>query len=771
MDNAKRRTLKVMAANLVLNAGAFAPMHSAGAARRHAGPDGAPASAKAPAAGGASTAPFMIGGTPYSNLGAALVALRDGQTLDIAPGRYPGQCGHASANRVTIQCKGEAVFDTVAQNKSTFVISGSDATVRGLAGENLRNTDGNGGLLRMEGRNWSAENIRIDRCETGILSSYIPGSVVHLKNIRGTGNGTPGDGQSHAVYIGDCDECIAEELNLADTNVGHLFKCRALVTRVRNSKLIEGRASCAIDLPRRGSLWLESSYLEQSQETDNRAIIQYAGEAARYKDTGRAEIHIAADVVIVDRRSPTGVALNLKLQPDVLDVHFQYNPANAPNADANPRHVYEGVLDEVDERGVRGWLYDSTSPNVAVPVTLTIDGQVQTVLANVPRADLAPAGKGNGVHAFAVNLLLAAGTHTVSARDPNGRDLQNSPVSLRLFTSDWRAGLPLRQLVSIAGTEPAKTYPLPASHLVGSYSGIAINWRDGVAIGAAAAGHAVSNSNAVTACDFRKGFKWELLRASSKPDDASTLPGSHFPDGRPKGSHRYYDSWWLPLRGDKGIVVNAVGAAVGFDGAGPCSTDCFDLTKNDWDLGGWPEPVPHTGRPFEAGCCVDPRDHRIWTTNANGFICDRDPGTRALRSRKLQNSAGGYAWYGSLIDPNLNAFMHDQAAYETAGVGTYIAACNLNSLAITRHALKWTGPVVGGWHALTRSTATGIYYWMKNEGTYGYIDPRDWSAAQLGTTTPAEGHVYNKWQYVPYLKGIVYLSGYNRPWQFMATEA
>ena len=102
--------------------------------------------------------------------------------------------------------------------------------------------------------------------------------------------------------------------------------------------------------------------------------------------------------------------------------------------------------------------------------------------------------------------------------------------------------------------------------------------------------NAVSNSNAVTACDFRKGFKWELLRASSKPDDASTLPGSHFPDGRPKGSHRYYDSWWLPLRGDKGIVVNAVGAAVGFDGGGPCSTDCFDVTKNDWDPGGWPEP-------------------------------------------------------------------------------------------------------------------------------------------------------------------------------------
>ena len=73
MDNARRRTLKVVAANLILNAGALAPMRDAGAAQGRAGTDRGIAAAKAPGAGGTSAAPFMIGGTGYSNLGAALI--------------------------------------------------------------------------------------------------------------------------------------------------------------------------------------------------------------------------------------------------------------------------------------------------------------------------------------------------------------------------------------------------------------------------------------------------------------------------------------------------------------------------------------------------------------------------------------------------------------------------------------------------------------------------------------------------------------------------
>jgi hypothetical protein len=75
---------------------------------------------------------FTIGDTSYPTLAEALVALQNGQTLDIAPGIHTGEAGYSQASNITIRASGEAVFDTVYGGKSTFVLGGDNVTLHNL---------------------------------------------------------------------------------------------------------------------------------------------------------------------------------------------------------------------------------------------------------------------------------------------------------------------------------------------------------------------------------------------------------------------------------------------------------------------------------------------------------------------------------------------------------------------------------------------------------------------------------------------------------------
>jgi hypothetical protein len=62
---------------------------------------------------------------------------------------------------------------------------------------------------------------------------------------------------------------------------------------------------------------------------------------------------------------------------------------------------YEGYHDNADCRSIFGWAWDQNRPNTPIDVDLYKDGvKVQNLQANLFRADLLSAGKGNGVHAF-----------------------------------------------------------------------------------------------------------------------------------------------------------------------------------------------------------------------------------------------------------------------------------------------------------------------------------------------------------------------------------
>jgi hypothetical protein len=273
---------------------------------------------------------FGIGGISYATLAQALAALQDGQTLDIAPGTHSAEAGYSRASNITIRASAEAVFDSVYGGKSTFVLGGENVILQKLGGVGITNESRNGGLLRFEGRHLTATGIRIDRCETGILTGNSKDSIVRLNDVRGKENGTPGDGQSHAIYVGACAELYVTDAHLADTLIGHLIKSRAAKNVITKCRLIEGTASRAIDICNGGVLEISSTYIKQTQATDNPEIIGYGAECAKDATGARVPtypsttVNIAADVRCIDERIPNGTFFRRSSHPTVFNNQGTY---------------------------------------------------------------------------------------------------------------------------------------------------------------------------------------------------------------------------------------------------------------------------------------------------------------------------------------------------------------------------------------------------------------------------------------------------------------
>jgi len=278
---------------------------------------------------------YLVGDITYRTLAQSLAALRDGQTLDIAPGLHSGQAGYSRASNITIRASAEAVFDSVYGGKAAFVLGGENVTLQNLAGVGITNESRNGGLIRFEGRHLTATGIRIDRCETGILTRDAADSIVKLNDVSGKENGTPGDGQSHAIYVGACAELYVTNAYLADTSIGHLIKSRAAKNVITKCRLIEGPASRAIDICNGGVLEISNTYLKQTQPTDNPEVIGYGAECIKDATGARLPtypvntVDIAADVYCIDERVPNGTFFRAFITPTIysnLGIYIARDP-------------------------------------------------------------------------------------------------------------------------------------------------------------------------------------------------------------------------------------------------------------------------------------------------------------------------------------------------------------------------------------------------------------------------------------------------------------
>lgn len=120
---------------------------------------------------------------------------------------------------------------------------------------------------------------------------------------------------------------------------------------------------------------------------------------------------------------------------DYLKSKFPYiaNEVNKRlNQAVTPKPTYVGYLDAATTSAISGWAWNSVDDTaLQVDVQISKDNKVVktlTTTANIYRADLLNAKKGNGKHGFAINFdfnTLGAGTYTVKAYT-NGKQLTNT---------------------------------------------------------------------------------------------------------------------------------------------------------------------------------------------------------------------------------------------------------------------------------------------------------------------------------------------------------
>ena len=255
---------------------------------------------------------FRVGARRYSVLKEALAILRDGETLDIDPGDYREEdaCGQSGASGITINCHG-ATFYAVWSGKAAFTLEGDDVTINDAGGVGLFNADGNGGLIRFEGRNCSVNNLRAFRCEMPYLSGLKHSDSVETivrPYIRDTEGHSPAGGIGHGLYFGRCAEARVIDPDIEGTVLGHLVKSRSARTVIAGGRLAKGpHTSRVLDQALGGRVELGGNLHIKSIRADNPDIIGFGAESwADDTRTTRAPtfsvnvVNIAPGVVIDD---------------------------------------------------------------------------------------------------------------------------------------------------------------------------------------------------------------------------------------------------------------------------------------------------------------------------------------------------------------------------------------------------------------------------------------------------------------------------------------
>jgi len=146
------------------------------------------------AAGPAGAATLKVGPeAEIRSLEQAARQAQDGDTVEIAAGEYY-ECAMWPANGLVITGPADpatpaVISDSACQGKAAFVIRGDKVTLRNLTFTRVRVPDGNGGGIRLEGRDLTVERSRFINNEVGIQAVDAPDGALTVLDSTFERNG------------------------------------------------------------------------------------------------------------------------------------------------------------------------------------------------------------------------------------------------------------------------------------------------------------------------------------------------------------------------------------------------------------------------------------------------------------------------------------------------------------------------------------------------------------------------------------------------------
>ena len=225
-------------------------------------------------------------GKMYAKPSQAAAAARDGDTVEIAAGAYPGDVAVWRASRLTLRGSGgRAVLNAhgqSAERKAIWVIEGNDTRVENIEFEGASVPDRNGAGIRQEGQGLIVKECFFHDNENGILAGASPKSDIVVENSEFRHNGQ-GDGYSHNIYIGHIRSFTLRGSWSHDAHAGHDVKSRADVNSIIANRISDDAGSDTsylLDFPNGGECQVTGNVFERSASAANGTLINFAEEGA-----------------------------------------------------------------------------------------------------------------------------------------------------------------------------------------------------------------------------------------------------------------------------------------------------------------------------------------------------------------------------------------------------------------------------------------------------------------------------------------------------------
>lgn len=252
---------------------------------------------------------------------AASAVARDGDTILIDAGTYPGDVATWRADDLTLRAADGRVRlparGNHAQGKAIWVIAGDRTRVEGIEFSGARVPDRNGAGIRQEGTGLTVTRSVFRGNENGILAGANPGSDIVIRNSQFIGGGA-GDGYSHNLYIGHVRSLTVTGSLFASASVGHEVKSRAARTTLRGNLITDrdATASYSVDLPNGGAALIAGNVIVQGPRSENPALISYGAEGLTH---GQRRLWVVNNTLVNRRTSGTFVVVAPGARAELLN--------------------------------------------------------------------------------------------------------------------------------------------------------------------------------------------------------------------------------------------------------------------------------------------------------------------------------------------------------------------------------------------------------------------------------------------------------------------
>ena len=242
----------------------------------------------------------------------AAATARDGDTVEIDAGVYPGETASWNANNLVLRGVSKYACliapSTLSNGKAIWVIAGKNTTVENIEFANASVPDRNGAGIRQEGDGLTVRHCYFHDNENGILGGGGANSQVVIEYSEFSRNGQ-GDGYSHNLYISNIAGLTFRFCNTHHAKIGHNLKSRANLNHILYNRILDsadGTASYEVDLPDGGEAYLIGNVIQQGSNTDNATMVNYGEESA--KNAGRA-LYVVNNTFVNDHSKGTFVSV------------------------------------------------------------------------------------------------------------------------------------------------------------------------------------------------------------------------------------------------------------------------------------------------------------------------------------------------------------------------------------------------------------------------------------------------------------------------------